>query len=56
MDLTEDRVREIGLATGLVDNKVCAVDETLVWAAFRVSAPGSSKSSEEILENNVRNS
>src|SRR5262245_43894330 len=26
-DLTEDRIREIGLDIGLVDNKVCAIDE-----------------------------
>jgi hypothetical protein len=32
-DLTENRVREIGLAAGLVDNKVCAVDET--WSGLR---------------------
>jgi hypothetical protein len=32
-DLTEDRVREIALAAGLVDNKVCAVDE--VWSGLR---------------------
>src|SRR5262245_49655599 len=32
-DLTEDRVREVGLAAGLVDNKVCAVDET--WSGLR---------------------
>jgi hypothetical protein len=32
-DLTEDRVREIGLTGGLVDNKVCAVDET--WSGLR---------------------
>ncbi|HKE20009.1 MAG TPA: hypothetical protein VKB80_34280 [Kofleriaceae bacterium] len=32
-DLTEDVVREIGLANGLVDNKVCAVDE--VWSGLR---------------------
>jgi hypothetical protein len=32
-DLTEDRIREIGLAAGLVDNKVCAVDET--WSGLR---------------------
>ena len=32
-DLTENTVREIGLATGLVDNKVCAVDE--VWSGLR---------------------
>jgi hypothetical protein len=35
-DLPERVVREIGLATGLVDNKVCAVDE--VWAALRFVA------------------
>jgi hypothetical protein len=32
-DLTESVVREIGLAAGLVDNKVCAVDET--WSGLR---------------------
>jgi hypothetical protein len=32
-DLTEDRVREVGLAAGLVDNKVCAIDET--WSGLR---------------------
>lgn len=32
-DLTDAWVREYGLATGLVDNKVCAVDET--WSALR---------------------
>lgn len=32
-DLTEDRVREVALATGLVDNKVCAIDE--VWSGLR---------------------
>ncbi len=33
-DLTEDVVRELGLATGLVDNKVCAIDET--WSGLRL--------------------
>jgi hypothetical protein len=33
-DVTEDVVREIGLAAGLVDNKVCAVDE--VWSGLRL--------------------
>jgi hypothetical protein len=33
-DLTEDVVRELGLAAGLVDNKVCAVDAT--WSALRL--------------------
>ena len=32
-DLTEDRVRAIGLAAGLVDVKVCAVTE--VWSGLR---------------------
>jgi hypothetical protein len=32
-DLTENRIREIGLAEGLVDNKVCAIDET--WSGLR---------------------
>ena len=32
-DLTEDRVREIGLAAGLVDVKVCAVSE--VWSGLK---------------------
>ncbi len=32
-DLTERIVREIGLAGGLVDNKVCAVDDT--WSGLR---------------------
>jgi hypothetical protein len=32
-DLDENVVRELGLAAGLVDNKVCAVDE--VWSGLR---------------------
>jgi hypothetical protein len=32
-DLTEAEVRARGLATGLVDNKVCAIDET--WSGLR---------------------
>jgi hypothetical protein len=32
-DLTEDRVRAIGLAEGLVDVKVCAID--LVWSGLK---------------------
>ena len=32
-DLTENLVREVGLATGLVDVKVCAVDET--WSGLK---------------------
>jgi hypothetical protein len=33
-DLTEDAVREIALPTGLVDNKVCAIDAT--WSGLRL--------------------
>jgi hypothetical protein len=32
-DLTEDVVREVGLGNGLVDVKVCAVDE--VWSGLK---------------------
>jgi hypothetical protein len=32
-DLTEGIVRELGLRAGLVDNKVCAIDE--VWSGLR---------------------
>jgi hypothetical protein len=32
-DLGERVVRELGLATGLVDNKVCAIDQT--WSGLR---------------------
>jgi len=32
-DLTEGIVRELGLSTGLVDNKVCAIDHT--WSGLR---------------------
>jgi hypothetical protein len=33
-DMTEDAVREIALPTGLVDTKVCAIDE--VWSGLRL--------------------
>jgi hypothetical protein len=33
-DLTEDVARAVGLAHGLVDNKVCAIDET--WSGLRL--------------------
>jgi hypothetical protein len=33
-DVTEDVVRNLGLAAGLVDNKVCAVDQ--VWSGLRL--------------------
>ncbi len=32
-DLTENVIREHGLPTGLVDNKVCAIDDT--WSGLR---------------------
>ena len=32
-DLGDNEVRTLGLATGLVDNKVCAIDET--WSGLR---------------------
>ena len=33
-DMTEDVVREVALPTGLVDNKVCAIDA--VWSGLRL--------------------
>ena len=33
-DITEDVVRRVGLAGGLVDNKVCAIDD--VWSGLRL--------------------
>lgn len=33
-DVTEDVVREVALPTGLVDNKVCAIDAT--WSGLRL--------------------
>ncbi len=33
-DITEDSVREVALPLGLVDVKVCAVDE--VWSALKL--------------------
>jgi hypothetical protein len=33
-DVTEDVVRTLGLAAGLVDNKVCAIDH--VWSGLRL--------------------
>ena len=32
-DLTEDALREVGLPLGLVDTKVCAIDDT--WSGLR---------------------
>jgi hypothetical protein len=36
-DITEDVVRQVGVAVGLVDNKVCAIDET--WSGLRLVVP-----------------
>jgi hypothetical protein len=33
-DITEDVVRDVALAKGLVDNKVCAIDPT--WSGLRI--------------------
>jgi len=33
-DVVEDVIREVALPTGLVDNKVCAIDET--WSGLRL--------------------
>jgi len=33
-DVTEHVVREVALPTGLVDNKVCAIDE--IWTGLRL--------------------
>src|SRR4051812_27527534 len=33
-DITEDTIREVALPTGLVDIKVCAVDET--WSGLKL--------------------
>ncbi len=36
-DITEDLIRDIALSNGLVDIKVCAVDE--VWSALKLVVP-----------------
>ena len=36
-DITEDVVREVALPTGLVDVKVCAIDDT--WSGLRAVPP-----------------
>lgn len=33
-DLVEDTIRQVALPTGLVDNKVCAIDDT--WSGLRL--------------------
>jgi hypothetical protein len=34
-DITEDTIREVALPAGLVDSKVCAIDET--WSGLRLT-------------------
>ena len=34
-DLSEDAIREVALPAGLVDTKVCAIDET--WSGLRLT-------------------
>jgi hypothetical protein len=34
-DMTEDRIRDVALPLGLVDTKVCAIDET--WSGLRLT-------------------
>lgn len=34
-DLTEDVIRDVALAAGMVDTKVCAIDET--WSGLRLT-------------------
>jgi hypothetical protein len=36
-DITEDLIREIALAKGLVDIKVCAIDE--LWSGLKLVIP-----------------
>ena len=36
-DITEDLIREIALANGLVDIKVCAIDE--IWSGLKLVIP-----------------
>ena len=43
-DVTEDLIREIALANGLVDIKVCAIDE--IWSALKLVIPVTSRRSE----------
>ena len=45
-DLTEDVIRGIGLEAGLVDNKVCAIDD--VWSGLRFVARPARPAQEEI--------
>jgi hypothetical protein len=47
-DVTEAEVRRQGLATGLVDNKVCAIDDT--WSGLRFVVRVSERSSSGTLK------
>jgi CheY-like chemotaxis protein len=38
-DLTQQQVREVGLAAGLVDYKICAIDKTWSWLLFTRRKP-----------------
>jgi hypothetical protein len=42
-DMTEDVVRDVGLPGGLVDNKVCAIDD--VWSGLRLVVRRENRSS-----------
>lgn len=44
-DLTEDIIRQMALAAGLVDVKVCAVDD--VWSGLKLVIPVKNRGSEE---------
>lgn len=40
-DVTEDKIREVALANGVVDIKVCAIDE--VWSGLKLVIPVKSR-------------
>jgi hypothetical protein len=40
-DLTQQQVREVGLAAGLVDYKICSIDET--WSGLLLTKRRSEK-------------
>ena len=46
-DVTEDLIRETALANGLVDIKVCAIDET--WSALKLVIPVKNRRSDKLL-------
>lgn len=45
-DITEDKIRAIALSNGLVDVKVCAVDD--VWSGLKLVIPVKSRISKDI--------